>query len=140
MSCPVIDLLLCTAIAGMGLGAAMARGKDQAYVSQAPELEAGFHLLYELKPAEAHAQFEAWEKSHPEDPIGGASQAVSYLFEECNRQGVLTSEFFLDDKRLLGKVGVEPGQELRARGGDGGQERGPRPVGDRLRGLRRVRR
>ena len=114
MSCPVIDLLLCTAIAGMGLGAAMARGKDQAYVSQAPELEAGFHLLYELKPAEAHAQFEAWEKSHPEDPIGGASQAVSYLFEECNRQGVLTSEFFLDDKRLLGKIGVEPGQKLRA--------------------------
>jgi hypothetical protein len=28
------------------------------------ELEAGFHLLYELKPAEARAKFEAWQKSH----------------------------------------------------------------------------
>jgi tetratricopeptide (TPR) repeat protein len=79
-----------------------------------PELEAGFHLLYELKPAEAHKQFEAWEKSHPEDPLGYASQAAAYLFEECYRQGVLTSEFFLDDKRFLGKVPLKPDPDLRA--------------------------
>jgi hypothetical protein len=79
-----------------------------------PELDAGFHLLYELKPAEAHKQFEAWQKSHPEDPLGSASEAAAYLFEECYRQGVLTSEFFLDDKRFLGKIPLKPDPDLHA--------------------------
>ncbi|MGA8768568.1 MAG: hypothetical protein WB559_16250 [Candidatus Acidiferrales bacterium] len=79
-----------------------------------PELDAGFHLLYELKPEQAHTQFEAWQKSHPEDPLGSASEAAAYLFEECYRQGVLTSEFFLDDKRFLGKIPLKPDPERRA--------------------------
>ena len=79
-----------------------------------PELDAGFHLLYELKPEEAHKQFEVWQKSHPEDPLGSASEAAAYLFEECYRQGVLTSQFFLDDKRFLGKIPLKPDPELRA--------------------------
>src|SRR5580704_6296556 len=79
-----------------------------------PELEAGFHLLYELKPAEAHKHFEAWQKSHPEDPLGSASEAATYLFEECNRQGVLTSEFFLDNKRFLGESPLKPDPEVRS--------------------------
>lgn len=52
--------------------------------------------------------------SHPEDPLGSASQAAAYLFEECYRQGVLSSEFFLDDKRFLGKIPLKPDPELRA--------------------------
>lgn len=87
--------------------------QDQAEIGHSPELDAGFHLLYELKPAEARAQFAAWQKAHPEDPLGSASEAASYLFEECYRQGVLTSEFFLDDKRFLGKIAVKLDQELR---------------------------
>ncbi len=79
-----------------------------------PELDAGFHLLYELKLVEARSHFEAWQKSHPEDPLGSASEAASYLFEECYRQGVLTSEFFLDNKRFLGKIPLKPDTELRA--------------------------
>ena len=79
-----------------------------------PELEAGFHLLYELKPQEARNQFEAWQKSHPEDALGSASEAASYLFEECYREGVLTSEFFLNDKRFLGKIPLKPDPQLRA--------------------------
>jgi hypothetical protein len=78
-----------------------------------PELEAGFHLLYELKPQEARNQFEAWQKSHPEDVLGSAAEAASYLFEECYRQGVLTSEFFLNDKRFLGKIPLKPDAALR---------------------------
>jgi tetratricopeptide (TPR) repeat protein len=79
-----------------------------------PELDAGFHLLYELKPEEARNQFEALQKSHPEDPLGSAAEAAAYLFEECYRQGVLTSEFFLDNKRFLGKIPLKPDPELRA--------------------------
>ncbi len=78
-----------------------------------PELDAGFHLLYELKFVEARTQFDAWRKSHPEDPLGSASQAASYLFEECYRQGILTSAFFLDDKRFLGNIPLTPNPELR---------------------------
>jgi len=40
------------------------------------------------------------------------SEAASYLFEECYRQDVLTSEFFLDDKRLLGKIALKPDPAL----------------------------
>jgi hypothetical protein len=79
-----------------------------------PELDLGFHLLYELKFAEARDQFKAWQQSHPEDPLGSASDAASYLFEECYRQGVLTSEFFLDDERFLGKIPLKPDPKLRA--------------------------
>src|SRR5579872_1933164 len=62
----------------------------------------------------ALAEFEAWQKSHPRDPLGSASGAAAYLFEECYRQGVMTSEFFLDDKRFLGKIPLKPDPELRA--------------------------
>ena len=79
-----------------------------------PQLEVGFRLLYELKPEEARNQFEAWQKSHPEDPLGSASEAAAYLFEGCYRHGVVTSEFFLDDKRFLGKIPLRPDPELRA--------------------------
>ena len=79
-----------------------------------PELESGFHLLYELKFGEARNHFEVWQQSHPEDSLGSASEAASYLFEECYRQDILTSAFFLDDNRFLGKVPLKPDPELRA--------------------------
>jgi hypothetical protein len=88
-------------------------GSGRAEDSDASELDAGFHLLYELKPDEARAKFAAWQASHSEDSLGSAAEAASYLFEECYRQGVLTSEFFLDDRRFLGKIAIKPDQELR---------------------------
>lgn len=81
--------------------------------ADAPELDAGFHLLYELKPEEARAKFADRQASHPEDALGHAAEAASYLFEECYRQGVLTSEYFLDDKRFLGKIATKPDPRLR---------------------------
>ena len=45
-----------------------AAGQTPTVALHVPELDAGFHLLYELKPEEARKQFEAWQKSHPEDP------------------------------------------------------------------------
>ena len=85
----------------------------QAEAIAVPELDAGFHLLYELKPEAARAQFAAWRVSYPEDPLGSAAEAASYLFEECYRQGVLTSEYFLDNKRFLGKIPIKPNPGLR---------------------------
>lgn len=114
----VICLLLCGAVVpGVALGAlAVPAGswRAEAEASHGGELDAGFRLLYELKAAEARAQFAVWQKAHPEDALGSASEAASYLFEECYRQGVLTSEFFLNDKRFLGKIALKPDQSLRA--------------------------
>ena len=113
----MICLLLCSAGMTVALdvrAALAASGQTPTEALHVPELDAGFHLLYELKPKEARNQFEAWQKSHPEDPLGSASEAAAYLFEECYRQGVLTSEFFLDDKRFLGKIPLKPDPELRA--------------------------
>jgi hypothetical protein len=95
--------------------AAMAapQGSRQAAVLDAPELRAGFRLLYELQPAKARAEFAAWRAAHPEDPVASAAEAASYLFEECYRQGVLTSAYFLDDKRFLGEVAIAADPNLR---------------------------
>jgi hypothetical protein len=113
----VIGLALCPALAGVVIVVPVAwaePGQAPTEGLHIPELDAGFHLLYELKPSEARARFEAWQKSHPEDPLGYASEAASYLFEECYRQGVLTSDFFLDDERFLGKIPLKPDPHLRA--------------------------
>lgn len=114
----LICLLLCGAVVpGVALGAPAAPAgswRAEAQLAHAEELDAGFRLLYELKPVEARAQFAVWQEAHPEDPLGSASEAASYLFEECYRQGVLTSEFFLNDKRFLGKIALQPDQALRA--------------------------
>jgi hypothetical protein len=113
----LICWLLCGGLVAppLAVAATPADGRQaQIEVLHEPELDAGFRLLYELKPEEARAQFEAWQKSHPEDPLGSASEAADYLFEECYRQGILTSEFFLDNKRFLGKVALKPDPQLRA--------------------------
>jgi hypothetical protein len=76
------------------------------------QLDVGFHLMYELRFEEARAQIGAYEKAHPDDPVGAAAEAAAYLFEEFNFQGVLTSEFFLDDAKLLGGVSGPPDKKL----------------------------
>ena len=110
-------MVLCSALAALVLDVRAARAISEqtpTEVLHVPELDAGFRLLYELKFSEARAQFEAWQKSHPQDPLGYASEAASYLFEECYRQGVLTSDFFLDNKRFLGDIPLKPDPQLRA--------------------------
>src|SRR5215471_2123763 len=65
-----------------------------------PAIEAGFHLLYETRFEEARSRFLDWQKENPKDPLGHAWEAASYLFEEFYQQGVLSSQFFLDDKKF----------------------------------------
>jgi hypothetical protein len=77
-----------------------------------PELSAGFRLLYELKFDQARDGFAKWQQKRPEEPLGPALEAAADLFEEFYRKGVMTSEFFLDDKRLLGGIKDQPDAEL----------------------------
>jgi hypothetical protein len=69
-------------------------------------------MLYELKFDEARQRFAKWEQQWPTQPLGPALEAAADLFEEFYRQGVLTSEFFLDDKRLLGGIKGQPDAAL----------------------------
>lgn len=73
-----------------------------------PELETGFRFLYEQRFPDARQTFLNWEEHHPEDPFGHAAVAASYLFEEFYRQGVLTSGFFLDDRKFLHGINGKP--------------------------------
>jgi hypothetical protein len=76
-----------------------------------PELTAGFDLLYEQKFAEAREVFSSWESCNSEDPFGEVAVAASYLFEELHLQGVLTSDFFLNEKRFLHGIDGRPDSE-----------------------------
>jgi hypothetical protein len=76
-----------------------------------PELSAGFDLLYQQKFAEARESFADWESRNPQQPFGEVAVAASYLFEELSRQGVLTSDFFLNEKRFLHGIDGRPDPE-----------------------------
>jgi hypothetical protein len=76
-----------------------------------PELRAGFDLLYEQRFAEAREAFASWELRNPEEPFGEVAVAASYLFEELYGQGVLTSNFFLDEKKFLRGIDGKPDAE-----------------------------
>jgi len=73
-----------------------------------PELQTGFRLLYEQEFSEARQTFLGWEEQHPDHPFGHAAIAASYLFEEFYRQGVLNSDFFLNDQKFLRGIDGEP--------------------------------
>jgi len=76
--------------------------------SSDPELKADFDMLYEQKFPEARKAFEEWAAKNPTEPFGQVAIAASYLFEEFYRQQVLTSDYFLNDKRFLGGITGTP--------------------------------
>jgi hypothetical protein len=87
---------------------ASAPQQDTPAFSSIPELEEGFHDLYVQKFPEARAIFEKWAGNHPDEPFGQIALAASYLFEEFYLQHVLTSDYFLNDKRFLGGITGTP--------------------------------
>lgn len=76
-----------------------------------PYLDDSFRLMYELRFDAARVQIAFCIQSDPEDSLCTAAEAASYLFEEFHQNGVLTSEFFLNDERLLGGIEGSPDQE-----------------------------
>jgi tetratricopeptide (TPR) repeat protein len=105
-------VMLLLALVGFAVFAnrAQAAGLGPAFSSD-PELEKGYNLLYEQKFPEARDVFEKWSEQNPSEPFGQVSLAASYLFEEFYAQHVLTSEYFLDDKRFLGGIRGTPDPE-----------------------------
>jgi len=96
-------------------GVSPARAEDSPTPSPAfsdvPELNEGFRLLYTLHFPEARSTFHDWGDAHPVEPFPQAAIAASYLFEELYRQGVLTSDFFLNEKKFLHGIDGKPNAE-----------------------------
>ena len=73
-----------------------------------PELTSGFQLLYTQQFPPAREKFANWESEHPREPFGEVAIAASYLFEEFYREGVLTSDFFLNEEKFLNGIDGKP--------------------------------
>jgi hypothetical protein len=101
-------LLLLSPVVGF---AREAPGAESPAFTTVPELSAGFDLLYRQRFAEARETFANWESRNPEQPFGQVAIAAGYLFEEMSRQGVLTSDFFLNEKKFLHGIDGSPDPE-----------------------------
>ncbi len=86
--------------AGLALLGSASRGHAGVALSTAIPLDLGFRQMYNLQFEEAHRTFKGWEQSHPDDPLGPASDAAACLFSEFDRLGVLQWELFLDDEKF----------------------------------------
>jgi hypothetical protein len=115
---PLLLAVLMTALLSIPSAEARWPSADEASAPVAPdvmsdqELDAGFRLLYELKFDQAREGFAEWQQKRPAEPLGPALEAASDLFEEFYRKGVLTSELFIDDNRMLGGIKDKPDPEL----------------------------
>jgi hypothetical protein len=76
--------------------------------SSDPQLEQGYRLLYQQQFSQAREIFQNWVDQHPDEPFGQVSLAATYLFQEFFLQNVLTSDYFLNDKRFLGGIQGSP--------------------------------
>ncbi len=80
---------------------------------QANPLDLGYRDMYNLDFAGAHAQFASWMQTHPDDPLGAASDAAAYLFGEFDRLGVIDVQLFADDGRFNARGKLTPDPAVR---------------------------
>jgi hypothetical protein len=76
-------------------------------------LDVGYVALYNLDFAGAHGQFNAWIQSHPNDPLGTASDAAAYLFGEFDRLSVIDVQLFADQSRFDSRGRLTPDPAVR---------------------------
>ena len=77
-------------------------------VAQASALDAGYTNMYNLQFVAAHQIFARYQQSHPDDPMGPVSNAAACLFYEFDRLKILRSDFYADNKKLLGGSKITP--------------------------------
>jgi hypothetical protein len=81
--------------------------------AQNEELKLGFQKMYNLEFEDAHRIFQAWENSHPDDPLGPVSNASAYLFSEFDRLNILQMELFADDDNFGSRAKLVPDPEIK---------------------------
>lgn len=108
---PIFALVCLSLSSAVSAQAPVASQPETPAFTTVPELASGFRLLYIQKFPEAREKFTSWANQHPNEPLGQVDIAASYLFEEFYRQGVLTSDFFLNEKRFLNGIEGKPNPE-----------------------------
>jgi hypothetical protein len=87
----------------------------QAMKTESSSLDRGFRQLYDLDFPGAQKEFEAWEKEHPDNPMGPVAEAAGILFSEFNRLGVLEAQFYENDSVFAARKKYEANPQQRAR-------------------------
>jgi hypothetical protein len=82
-------------------------------IPSVPQIESGYRQMYNLDFDDAHKTFALWEREHPNDPLGPASNAAAYLFAEFDRLKILHSEFFVEDSLFRHRPKVVPDPAVR---------------------------
>jgi hypothetical protein len=77
------------------------------------EIDQAFTRLYNTDFRGAHAHLDRYVSAAPADPLGYAMRASAYSFSEMDRLGILESEFFGDDKRIIAKKQLKPDPAVR---------------------------
>lgn len=99
---------LVTTLACLFLLAGAGGAEDLPKSALFPSLDRGFSGLYNLDFAGAQKDFTAWEKAHPDDPVGPVSEAAGMLFSEFNRLGILEAQFYENDKAFVDRPKMSP--------------------------------
>ena len=106
----LLGVFLAAGMAGAGWSASAA---DRIVVAPQGPLDVGYVDLYNLDFGGAHAQFGAWMKEHPEDPLGTASDAAAYLFGEFDRLSIIDVQLFADQSRFDSRGRLTPDPAVR---------------------------
>lgn len=101
-------------LAGLILAAALAL-PAHADTASRNEIDRVFDRLYNFDFDGAHAAVDRHIQARPEDPMGYAMCASTYLFFELDRLGILESEFFADDRRIIDKKKLKPDPTVKTR-------------------------
>lgn len=68
-----------------------------------PALDEAFYRLYNFDFAGSQNAARAYIETAPQDPVGHAARAASYLFSELHRLNLLGKEFMTSDDRIKSK-------------------------------------
>src|ERR1051326_7484867 len=102
-----------TVVCGMAAFVFLPARHGATAANEGQSLETGFRQMYNLQFQAAHRTFEAWKHSHPDDPLGFASDAAAYLFEEFERLHVLDFDFVADGKQAQDVANVVPDPQIK---------------------------
>lgn len=105
--------IIVTALWACCLLSVMVRAEDSPQPVMGNDLDRGFSGLYNLDFAGAQEDFSAWQRLHPDDPMGPVSEAAGFLFSEFDRLGVLESQFYENDAVFEGRPKLTPDPALR---------------------------
>jgi hypothetical protein len=97
------------------LAAIVSKAEPAVPVTPGPEIDQAFASMYDTNFPAAHTYLDRYIAAHPADPFGYAVRSSAYLFSELDRLGILESEFFSDDKRIIEKKRLKPDPEVKTK-------------------------